>query len=602
MRLNKPLAGLAVASLLALAACGSSEGGSGQNPDAPGSGDEPSSTESAAPAGETKDPTAVGPLEIEGAKSGGTVHVIGASGDMSTSFDPRGIYYSDMISITGSLLHRSLTQWKYDDASGNMVLVPDLAEDLGKPNDDFTSWEFDLKPGIKYSDGTAVSSKDIAYAVSSSLDCNVFTDCPSNYLLGALTGQADVKKDGDIASGIETPDDNTIIFNFDAPFPDLDYYSFFPLFSPIPEKLGKDIAGYQNNVLSTGPYKVSEFTPSKSLHLVRNEFWDASTDPARAALPDEWDFDTTYADAKTVDAVILASKGDGETSLAYDDIDSSDIPTFESEAGDRIAKGSTPLTRWLAPDITKIPSKEVRQAIAYAYPYDGAAKAAGLIKGVNYLPTTTLMAPGVPGREEVNGLPDHAAGVTDAAKAKQILTDAGELGFELSWLYSTDDPASVDSKDVVKAAYEAAGFTTSPYATTAEGASEARSSVDTPINIRVGGWFSDWPSGYSWIPPVFAPPESGVACADQKWDTFGVVNYAHFCEDEVNDQITAVKALPLEEQPAAWSALEKSIQEEYYPIIPTSNGGTIQGHGTGLEGVNIDITGGMPTYKTIWVS
>ena len=594
MRFKKPLIGLAAGSLLALAACG---GGSGSNNE---SGDGPKvDVEELAGAG--KDAEAVGPLEIEGAKAGGTVHVIGASGDMSTSFDPRNVYYSDMISIQSSLLVRALTQFKYDEETKNMVLVPDLATDLGTANEDFTEWTFKIKPGLMYEDGSPITTKDIAYSVSSSLDCDTFTDCPSNYLLGVLTGSGDIKKDGDIASGIETPDDETIIFKFDTPFPDMDYYSFFPLFGPIPQEAGKNIADYPNNLLASGPYKISEFTPAKSLHLVRNEFWDPDSDPGRAALPDEWDFDTTYADPKKVDAVILASKGDGATTLAYDDIDSSDIPTFNSEAPDRIATGSTPLTRWLAPDNTKVPL-EVRQALTWAYPYDAAAKAAGLIEDINYIPTTTLIAPGVPGREEVNGLPDHGAGETDAAKAKQILEDAGELGFELSWLYSTDDPVSVKTMQVVKAAYAEAGFTPKPYATTTTDAAAKRADPTTPINIRAGGWFSDWPSGYSWIPPVFSPGEADKSCDEQKWESFGVVNYAKFCEDDVNEEIARVKGLPLDEQPAAWTAVEKMVQEKYYPIIPLSNAGTIQGHGTGLEGVNIDITGGMPTFKTIWVS
>ncbi len=92
-----------------------------------------------------------------------------------------------------------------------------------------------------------------------------------------------------------------------------------------------------------------------------------------------------------------------------------------------------------------------------------------------------------------------------------------------------------------------------------------------------------------------------MPCADQKWESFGVVNYGKFCEDDINEEIERVKGLPLEDQPAAWTAIEKTIQEEYYPIIPISNAGTIQAHGTGLDGVNIDITGGMPTFKTVWV-
>ena len=68
------------------------------------------------------------------------------------------------------------------------------------------------------------------------------------------------------------------------------------------------------------------------MQLVRNEFWDPATDPARAALPDEWDFDTSYTDTKKVDAILLASKGDGATTLSLDDLDSSDIPKFRQDA------------------------------------------------------------------------------------------------------------------------------------------------------------------------------------------------------------------------------------------------------------------------------
>jgi peptide/nickel transport system substrate-binding protein len=591
MRFNKPLVGLAVAAMFALTACG---GGSGS------SSEEPTDnifSNSAAP-GDAMDPTAKGPLTIDGATQGGVVHVIGSSGDMSTSFDPRGVYYSDVISIQTSLIVRSLTQWKYDDATGNMVLVPDLATNLGESNSDYTQWTFHLQPGLKYSDGTPIKAQDIAYSVSSSLDCDTFSDCPSNYFLGGVLKGSDTVKQGQIASGIETPDDNTIIFNFSQPFPDMSYYAFFPLFSPIPKDKGKDLTGYQNHLLAEGPYMVKSYSPGKSLDLVRNPNWDPATDPARTAYPDEYIFDTTYTDPKKVDALIMSDQG--STTMSYDDIDSSDIKTFQGEHPDQVASGPTPLTEWLAPDNSKVPLA-VRQAIAWAYPYEAAAKAAGLIPGVNWLPTTTVEAPGVPGRQEINPIDGHEAGQTDAQKAHDILEQAGKLGFKVSWLYDTDIPSSVKGMQIVSKAYKAAGLDPEPVATTSTDYAAKRSDPNTPVNIRTGGWFSDWPSGYSWIPPVFAPPQAGVPCAKQKWDSFGVVNYAKFCEDDINQQIKAVEAMPQEDQPAAWSDLEKTIQTKYYPVIPMYNGGVIQGHGTAIQGVNIDVTGGMPTWKTIWV-
>ena len=603
MRFKKPLACLAILSVAALAACG----GGGDNSGAATPEDIKSQLEHN-DAGSGTDPTAVGPLTIDGATKGGTINVIGQSGDMSTEFDPRGVYYSDLISIQTSLFLRTLTQWKYDDETGNMVLVPDLATDLGQPNDDYTEWTFTLKPGIKYENGDEISSKDIGYAVASSLDCSVWVDCPSNYLLSTLEGASDYKEGGPMPSGIVTPDDLTITFKFTSPFPDLAYYGFFPLFTPIPAddpaltKPGE----YADHLLSTGPYMIKKRVPQKSLDLVRNPNWDPATDPARAALPDEWVFDTTSTDLKQQDAILMSDRG--ATSISYDDIEASDIPTFQSQNADQLAQGPQPLTLWLAPRYADAPKGvenvplEARQALTWAYPYEEAAKAGGYVWNVNRIPTTTLIAPGTPGRQEVNAVPDHEAGVTDAQKAHDILDAAGLLGFKLAWLYNTDDPLSVAAMKVVKAAYEAAGFTAAPVATTTTNYAAKRTDPSTPVNIKSGGWFSDWPSGYTWIPTVYGPPDLTKPCADQKWTTSAVVNFGLFCEDDVQAKITEVEALPSTEQPAAWSDLEKYIQETYYPVIPTWNGGTVQAHGSKVQNVHIDNTGGMPTMKILWLS
>ena len=234
--------------------------------------------------------------------------------------------------------------------------------------------------------------------------------------------------------------------------------------------------------------------------------------------------------------------------------------------------------------------------------FEAAAKAGGAIPGVNWIPSTTLEAPGVPGRKEVNPIPDHQAGQTDAAKAHDILEQAGKLGFKLTWLYQTDVPQSVAVQKIVSAAYKKAGFDPEPVATTSTDYRAKRADPSTPINIRTGGWLSDWPSGYSWIPPVFLPPDASKSCADQgKWTSFGVVNYAHFCNDDVNQKIKDVEALPVDQQPAAWADLEEEIQTKYYPIIVTDNGGTEQAFGSAIQGYHIDVTGGMPTFKTLWV-
>jgi len=592
MRFKTPLVALSAAGMLSLAACG---GGTSEGP-----GDISSELENVA--GKATDPTAVGPLTIEGATPGGTVTVVASAGTLSTGLDPSNAYYSDVMSVETSLILRSLTQWKYDEETGNQVLVPDLSVDLGVANDDYTEWTFTLKDGIKYQDGTPIVAADIEYAVERSLDCATNLDCPANYLIGdsGLLGAGDGSKaPGDIA-GVEATDEKTIVFKFAQPFPDMAYYGFFPLFSPIPaDNPDAKKAGYERKLVASGPYQVEEYSPGKKLVLVRNEHWDASTDPGRAALPDKWVFDNT-SDIVKIDAMLLADQGDAQTTLTYDDIDAADYPAFKRDAADRLVEGPQPLTSYLAPDYRKITDKKIREALAYAYPYEAAFKAAGAILGVTRIYADQILPPGVPGRVDYNYLPDHELGTTDPAKAKALLQEAGAEGFELVWPWFEDGSGiNTKVKDILVKAYKEAGFTPKPYAATPETYSDIRKNPDLPINLRAAGWFSDWPSGGTWFPPLLTCGSDWKG-ADLGETGFGS-NYAAFCEETVDAKVAEIKASPLDDQPKLWGELDQTIMEEYMPWIPLYNGGTVQAHGSKIKGHEIDVTGGMPTLKIIWV-
>ena len=67
-----------------------------------------------------------------------------------------------------NLVTRALTQYVYDPETNDMVLAPDMATDLGTPNEDNTEWTFTLRDGLKYEDGTDVKAEDVAYAISRS--------------------------------------------------------------------------------------------------------------------------------------------------------------------------------------------------------------------------------------------------------------------------------------------------------------------------------------------------------------------------------------------------------------------------------------------------
>src|SRR3954463_6950089 len=157
MRLKTPLVALSSVGLLALAACGGS-GESGSSTDTP-SNFNPGAT------GSGKDAKAQGPVTIDGAQKGGTVTVLTLTG-LTTTMDPSEIYYTDTSSIFSGLIGRSLTQYKYDPSSKQMVLVPDLATDLGHSNDSYTKWTFTIRSGVKWQNGQPVTAKEVAWGMT----------------------------------------------------------------------------------------------------------------------------------------------------------------------------------------------------------------------------------------------------------------------------------------------------------------------------------------------------------------------------------------------------------------------------------------------------
>ena len=150
MRFKSPLIAISAVGMLALSACG----GSGSSSNA-GSGDDVNSH--GGDTGNFQDAKAQGPVTISGAQKGGTVTVSTLAG-LTTTLDPSEVYYTDAYAYMSGLVVRSLTQYKYNPDTKQMVLVPDLATDLGKHNDDFTQWKFTIRPGVKYENGKTVTA------------------------------------------------------------------------------------------------------------------------------------------------------------------------------------------------------------------------------------------------------------------------------------------------------------------------------------------------------------------------------------------------------------------------------------------------------------
>jgi len=489
-----------------------------------------------------------------------------------------------------------LTQYKWDPTTKQMILVPDLATDLGRPNKDFTSWTFTLKPGIKFENGQPVTPQDIEWGIERSFDRTTFpggAGYSNDYFLNGEKFKGPYTDKGGTCKCV-TVKGMDITIKMAQPFPDMPYWAAFPAMGPIPPGSASDPAKYKLHPWSTGPYmfKPGSYTVGKKLTLIPNPNWDPATDPARHQYADEYDFNFD-ADSAQTDQIILQDQGSGQTTLTYNSVLSADYGTFVQQAPDRLVKGPNPCTYMQYPDNRKITDVAVRRAIGLAYPYKDAWAAGGSIAGVTRIPASNIMPPGIPGRTPYNPRPGIAPGETSASKAHALLASSGNLNYKLVFAYLSDDPNSVAVKNVVTKAYKDAGFNPQPFATTgANYATQVLQNPDWTGNVRGVGWCSDWPSGGSWFPPVFHGTDV------DKTGVFGS-NYAAF--DKADKQIDAIQRLPIDKQPAAWNALDKTIQDTWYPVVVTGYGAVAMARGSKVMNMINDPVFGMPYWKDMWV-
>jgi peptide/nickel transport system substrate-binding protein len=537
------------------------------------------------------DKDAKGPApEVSGAQKGGTVSVI--TSVVPTKFDPTQAYYIDALAIL-RLTTRGLTELAIQD-DGRYHLMPDLATDLGQVSDDKLSWTFHIKPGMKYEDGSPVKAQDFAYAIARSFATEELPGGPLYQLSYFLDGDKykGPYKDKTPYTGVETPDDSTVVIKLAKPFGDLPYYLTFPAMSPIPE--AKDTkSNYGLHPVASGPYKFEKYEQGKSVSLVKNDQWDAASDPGRHQYADGFNF-SFGLDPLTVQKRMVADQGQDKTAITYDAVDASLMPDIRGkEPEGRLVTGGGTCVDFTYFDMRAWKDKRIREAYYQAYPFDLIHKAAQETT-LTYQPGTTIDPPVTPGwvNYDVSGTGGKGSG--DPVAAKKLLTEANAVGFEIKTIVRNDNPISANVSAVRKKAMEDAGFKYTVQSVSPEKVRDITEDPKADINVRGGGWCLDWPSGGTVFPAIL----DGRLIAQ---NPTAAPNKSFFNEPKVNSEIDRISALPADQQPAEWAALDKMITTDYLPIMPVDYSKNAYLHGSKIGGSIMDIYAGGPDFTKLFV-
>lgn len=234
------------------------------------------------------------------------------------SWDPAFAWSLSTFEIFRCCLVRSLMSYNGRASSeGGAELRPDVAAEYPDISADGLAWTFHLKEGLKYAppfEETEIVAGDFVRSIERALrpdpmrpaeDQTTFGPY-ATFLIELLAG-AEEFADGAATriSGLETPDEHTLVIHLLRPAGDLGARLAMPAFSALPMGAadGHD-SGYGRYLAASGPYMIegadqldpslppdqqptlSGYVPGQKLVLVRNPSWDRGTDSLRSAISD----------------------------------------------------------------------------------------------------------------------------------------------------------------------------------------------------------------------------------------------------------------------------------------------------------------------------
>lgn len=424
------------------------------------------------------------------------------------SLDPGNTYYAYTWNFL-RLIGRTLVTFASAPGKGGQELVPDLAESLGQCGDGGRVWTYRLRDGLRYEDGTPITSRDVAYAVArSNYGDDVLGAGPMylRHLLGTSYG-GPWREPGTVAPpSIELPDSRTVVFHLDRPFARFDLLMTMPSCTPVPPARDTGLE-YRWHPVASGPWKISRYARGRLLTLEPNRHWDPLTDPVRKRNAASIEVILGCA-PQEVDDLLLASRA--HIDLAGFGVQPAtqrrimEDPVLR-ERCDNPLQGFT----WiycLSSNIAPFDNVHCRRAVQFAT--DKAAMREAYGGPLSGEIATTILPPTLDGFEETDRYPTNPDGGPNIEAALRELRTAGYPdGFRTKIAARLDRLKEYRAAEALAAGLasvgivaEVVGFNSGDYFEKYGG--NPAYLKDNGIGIIMFGWGADFPDGYGFFSQI----------------------------------------------------------------------------------------------------
>ncbi|MGO6949241.1 ABC transporter substrate-binding protein [Rhizobium johnstonii] len=490
---------------------------------------------------------ALAPLSVmaqETPKQGGDIVV--TYKDDITTLDPAIGYDWVNWSMIKSLYSRLM-----DYAPGTPNPVPSLAESFTVSPDGLT-YTFKLHKGVKFSNGREVVASDVKYSIERAVDPK--TQGPGAGFFGAIKGFEDETGGKTTTlSGIETPDDSTVIFNLSRPDATFLHVLAINFASVVPKEAVEAAAGdFGKKPVGSGTFILKDWTIGQQLVFERNKDYFVKGVPY---------IDSFKVEVGQEPLVALLRLQKGEVDIAGDGIPPAKFLEIKNSAdgaqmivdGEQLHTGYITLNTKVKP----FDNVKVRQALNMAINKERITR---ILNG-RATPANQPLPPLMPGYDK-----SFTGYAYDVAKAKALLAEAGYPdGFE-TVLYSTNTDPQPRIAQAIQQDLAAVGVK-----------AEVRALAQANV-IAAGGTEGEapmiWSGGMAWIadfpdPSNFYGPILGCSGAVP-----GGWNWSWYCNADLDKRAVAADSMSdpakAAERTAAWGKIFTDIMTDA-PWIPVIN-------------------------------
>jgi peptide/nickel transport system substrate-binding protein len=470
-------------------------------------------------------------------KSGGSIKVGTVGPD---SYDP-ALMQTVQAFQPLKTVYTGLLAYKDEYGKAGTELTPGLAEKMPTVSSDGKTYTFQLRKGLKYSDGTPVKPGDFEIAIKRLMKLNG----PYSSFLTSIVGTTEFQKKGDVKAdipGITDTPDGKITVKLTKPDSKFQFAVAEPYAAPVPASKVKYSSMTKDPPPGYGPFKIQVVDPSREFILTKVPSFNIPG-LAKAKL-DKITGEVSSNVSKMTQDVIK-----GNLDFMTEDPTGDLLPTVKAKYKDRFSLNPYPPNTYYFSMNTLIPpfnNEKAREAVNYAID----SRALQRVFGGRLKPTCTFIPPGTIGYQAGScpyGNPDGPGNMT---KAKQLVQESGTKGQTVTVWTNNKDPRPAIG-EYLRSTLQDMGYKAKTKTLNQQVYFDAIGTKSRKAQIHFNDWFMDFPDPSDLMEPLLT---SEAAAATP---TFNV----GFVRDKHIDSTVAKlsQARDPSKDASQWAALDKYL-------------------------------------------